>query len=296
MPLYPRYLFSIPRLCDWINISQAAPRPFFSLTNWGGGKESFRPARRTINIKVIPLEVLQSGAPYVHCQTRALVPFLSLPRLTLAPYLSIHPSRLICCAICAAVISRTPHVLPFTPLLSLFPSWFWLSPSHQARPPPPCEAVWLTRMRPTMERACSHTKKKKKEKCLRRLLSHITSCHYSAKPGPVNKQRLHLAAETHARKRKCDNLTRGMYKIALNYSIKTNHLPSRTEERAAPRLTIRVLGSSTLLIGACHHSNIPLSWIMEKICVKYCVWFFRLRGSNTTTTKNPPLKTNYVCD
>lgn len=41
-------------------------------------------------------------------------------------------------------------------------------------------------------------KKKKKEKCLRRLLSHITSCHYSAKPGPVNKQRLHLAAETHA--------------------------------------------------------------------------------------------------
>lgn len=159
MPLYSRYLFSIPRLCDWINISQAAPLPFFSLTNWGGGKESFRPARRTINIKVIPLEVLQSGAPYVHCQTRALVPFLSLPRLTLAPYLSIHPSRLICCTICAAVISRTPHVLPFTPLLSLFPSWFWLSPSHQARPPPPCEAVWLTRMRPTMERTCSHTKK-----------------------------------------------------------------------------------------------------------------------------------------
>lgn len=114
-------------------------------------------------------------------------------------------------------------------------------------------------------------KKINKEKCLRRLLSHITSCHYSAKPGPVNKQRLHLAAETHASKRKCDNLTRGMYKIALNYSIKTNHLPSRTEERAAPRLTIRVLSSSTLLIGACHHSNIPLSWIMEKICVKYCV-------------------------
>lgn len=163
MPLYSRYLFSIPRLCDWINISQAAPRPFFSLTNWGGGKESFRPARRTINIKVIPLEVLQSGAPYVHCQTRALVPFLSLPRLTLAPYLSIHPSRLICCTICAAVISRTPHVLPFTPLLSLFPSWFWLSPSHQARPPPPARRFdWLECVPRWSERAATQKKKRKK--------------------------------------------------------------------------------------------------------------------------------------
>ena len=166
-----------------------------------------------------------------HVLSRHFSPSLSLSPVSpsLLIYPSIPPSSLICCAICAAVISRTPHVLPFTPLLSLFPSWFWLSPSHQARPPP-AMAVWLTWMRPTMERACSHAhcvQKKRKimiKNWLRRLLSHITSCHYSAKPGQLtNSAFISLLNARH--KRKCDNLTRGMYKIALNYSIKTNHLP-----------------------------------------------------------------------
>lgn len=36
--------FSIPLLCNGINISQAAPQPFFLLTNWRRG-ESFQPAK-----------------------------------------------------------------------------------------------------------------------------------------------------------------------------------------------------------------------------------------------------------
>lgn len=55
-------------------------------------ERKFPTSHRTINIKVFPLEVLQSGTPYVHCQTCALVPFLSFPvSLSLLIYPSIPP-------------------------------------------------------------------------------------------------------------------------------------------------------------------------------------------------------------
>lgn len=100
------------------------------------------------------------------------------PCLTLTPYLSIYPSHLICCTICAAVISRTPHVLSFTPLLSL-PSWFWLIPPLQAWPP---LHGCLTDLFASHDGATMQSDSLCAVMSPTLFLTHTTSCHYAASP------------------------------------------------------------------------------------------------------------------
>lgn len=117
--ILPTFWIRLP--CNGIYISQT-PQPFFLLTNWRW-KESFRPAAEQYILKCSPWKF--SLCTLSHTCSWAISLF---PRLPLTPFLSIYPSHLICCTICAAEISRILHVLSFAPLLIL------AHPSLQAWP------------------------------------------------------------------------------------------------------------------------------------------------------------------
>lgn len=168
----------------------------------------------------------------------------------------------------------------FAPFLSL-PSWFRLIPL--TRHCLPCKAVWLTCLRPTVERPCSQTRRV--QKWLRRF------CHTLRPAITQRAQPAFIFRWKHAESVKVKTLHKLALSLActrciitLNYSNKTKPSPSHGEEGTALSLTIQVLTSSTLLICACHRSDIPLSWIMEKsewntVCDSLAY------GSNTTTKK-----------
>lgn len=109
------------------------------------------------------------------------------------------------------------------------------------------------------------------KKWLRRFLFFFT--HYilplRSKPSQLTQHCFHLPVKACCRN-ECDNLTRALSVartscvIILNYSDKTKPSPSRSEERTARDLTIQVFTNSTLLIWTSHHTDIAVSWMMEK--------------------------------
>lgn len=103
-----------------------------------------------------------------------------------------------------------------------------------------------------------------------------------SKPSQLTQQCFHLLLKACC-KRKCDNFPHALSVactqcvITLNYSNKTK-TPSSSEECTAQDLTIQVFTNSTLLIWASHHTDIPLSWVMEKsvwniACDSLGLWF-----------------------
>lgn len=124
--------------------------------------------------------------------------------------LSIHPSHLICCTICAAVINRTPRVLPFTPLLSL-PSWFWII--SLTRHGIHNKTVWLTCLSPTMELPCSQTG------------SDVFVTHYAlplhSKPSQLTQHCFDLSVKACC-KHKCHNLTHAFSVACTRYMMTLN--------------------------------------------------------------------------
>lgn len=147
------------------------------------------------------------------------------PRLTLTPSLSIYPSRLICHTICAAVISRAPRVLPFTPLLLSPP----VSPLH-AWPPSAWLFDWLV---------CIPPQPRSQVPCVQKCLTHATAClPLLSKPGRLTQHCLRRRVKA-CHKRECDNLytcsLRGMYKMR-DHSTLTKHHQPLTVKSAQPEI------------------------------------------------------------
>lgn len=201
----------------------------------------------------------------------AISPF---PCLTFIPHLSIYPSHLICCTICAAVISRAPHVLSFTPLISI-PSWFWLTPSPGMAPLLGCLTdLFASHDGATMQSNPLCTKKKKKKPQL--VLSHSTFCRHAA---PVSTTLLSSPGESTLKAEMWWPYTLTTYKMHDHSQLHQNKSVSLSEWRAcSPNRTIQVLNNSRLLIWASNHTDTSLSWVMEKwawwkkILYAYGVW------------------------
>lgn len=85
----------------------------------------FPTSQRNINIKVFSLEVVQRRAPYVHRQTRGLVPSLCVPVLLL-PLIPPSPPSHLLHHLCSCN-NQDSSCAPFSLLRFLFPSGFWLS-------------------------------------------------------------------------------------------------------------------------------------------------------------------------
>lgn len=140
-----------------------------------------------------------------------------------SPSLSINPSHLICCTICAAVISRTPHVLPFTPLLSLA-SWFGLlRPTRNGRDS-------LTDLYEFHNGAAEQT-----------FLSHTTPCCPKARPCQLTQHSFHSSVKARW-KHKCQNLRHAPYMYKLHDGsqlLRQNTRPStphRLQQNSQPQI------------------------------------------------------------
>lgn len=191
----------------------------------------------------------------------AISPF---PCLTFIPHLSIYPSHLICCTICAAVISRAPHVLSFTPLISI-PSWFWLTPLSR-HGSPAWLFDWLVCIPRWRYHAVNPTVSKKKKR--------LSLCCHTV-PSAVTQPQLaqhcfHLRVKVFW-KQKCDDLTPLPRTKCTITQLHQNKSVSLSEWRAcSPNRTIQVLNDSRLLIWASNHTDTSLSWVMEKDSI--CLW------------------------
>lgn len=197
----------------------------FSCWRIGGRKKvsNWPQHNKYVSISLGSLPIGSSLCTLSSTSFAAISPF---PCLTFIPHLSIYPSHLICCTICAAVISRAPHVLSFTPLISI-PSWFWLTPLSRHGSP-----AWLFDWLVCIPRWRYHAvkptvyKKKRLSLCCHTVPSAVTQ-------PQLAQHCFHLRVKVFW-KQKCDDLTplpRTKCTITLN-SIKTKASPSQSEEHA----------------------------------------------------------------
>lgn len=170
----------------------------------------FPTTQRTINIKVFSLEVLQSGAPYVHCQTCGLVPFLSFPvllSLLIYPSLPSHLLHHLCS--CNKQDSCSPfHSFAFSSLLILDHI------SHQA---------WHPQQACLTDLFESHNGAPVQSDWLRRFFVTHYALPLHSKPSQLTQHCFDLLVKACC-KRKCHNLTHALsvactrYMMTLNYS------------------------------------------------------------------------------
>lgn len=243
----------------------------FSCWRIGGRKKvsNWPQHNKYVSISLGSLPIGSSLCTLSSTSFAAISPF---PCLTFIPHLSIYPSHLICCTICAAVISRAPHVLSFTPLISI-PSWFWLTPLSR-HGSPAWLFDWLVCIPRWRYHAVKPTVYKKKKTQL--VLSHSTFCSHAA---PVSATLLSSPGESILKAEMWWPYTLTTYKMHDHSQLHQNKSVSLSEWRAcSPNRTIQVLNNSRLLIWASNHTDTSLSWVMEKwawwkkILYAYGVW------------------------